>query len=115
MYLFVSSEHCSLIFQGWILLSMWFIWTSVNVSSEIKSRVIIVWHCSLPAAAAGFGRLGAALLWAQVVTFLGHLSSGGPVGATVCVPACGFTASSGLKDNEIEELRLSIAKDKHEY
>lgn len=55
------------------------------------------------------------LLWAQVVTFLGHLSSGGPVGATVCVPACGFTASSGLKDNEIEELRLSIAKDKHEY
>lgn len=113
-YLFISSRRCSLIFQGWILLSTGFVQTSVNVSSEIKSRVIIAWHHSLPAAGSGSGRLGAALPWAQVVAFLGHLSGGVPVDAIVCVPAPGSTASLGLKDSEIDELRISIAEDKHE-
>lgn len=115
IYLFISSKHCSLIFQRWILLSTGFVQISVNVSSEIKSRVIIARHHSLPAAGSGSGRLGAALPWAQVVAFLGCLSGGVPVGAIVCVPASGSTASLGLKDNEIDKLRLSIAKDKHEH
>jgi len=51
------------------------------------------WHRSLPAAAAGSGRLREALPWARVVAFFGCLSSSSPISATVCVPASGSTAS----------------------
>lgn len=60
---------------------------------DVASR----WHRSLPTAAVESGRVGAALPWARVVTFLGCLMGWGPVGSTVCVPASGPTGSCSLR------------------